>query len=114
MPGLRKSKNGTVADHPRLVEQFDIAANGGLRPDQVNAGTNARLWWACPAAPDHRWQATGANRLQGTGCPACAGQQPSVTTNLLNHPKLVAQFDVKANGGLTPDQVVATTTKKLW
>ncbi|SFF45286.1 zinc-ribbon domain-containing protein [Blastococcus tunisiensis] len=114
MTSPRRSKHGTIADHPRLAAQFDPAANGGLTADQVNVGTNERLWWSCPVAADHRWQATGANRLRGTGCPFCAGQQSSVTNNLLNYPELVAEFDVEANGGLAPAQVVATTTKKVW
>jgi hypothetical protein len=112
--GRRSSKYGTVADHPELAGQFDVERNGGRTRDQVNAGTQENLWWSCAVADDHRWRASGANRVRlGTGCPACAGQQASVTNNLLNHPKLVAQYDVAANG-VAPDRVVATTHKKLW
>ncbi|SNX96529.1 Protein of unknown function [Geodermatophilus sabuli] len=58
-------------NHPELAAQFDVAANGGITPDQVVAGTNRKLWWACSVAPDHRWEASGVNRVRGRGCPWC-------------------------------------------
>ncbi|SDY62568.1 Protein of unknown function [Geodermatophilus africanus] len=114
LTGRRGWKHGTVADHPHLAAQFDVAANGGRTPDQVNAGTPEKLSWACPAAPDHRWQASGANRVRGTGCPACTGQQVSVTNNLARHREVAAQFDIEANDGVTPDQVLAGTHRRYW
>ncbi|SDD37632.1 Probable Zinc-ribbon domain-containing protein [Geodermatophilus telluris] len=113
--GQQLSVTNSLARYPELVAQFDVEANGGRTPDQIVAGTTERLWWRCPVADDHRWRATGDNRVRrGIGCPACAGRQVSVTNNLLNYPELAAQFDVQANGGRTPDQVVAGTNAKLW
>lgn len=56
----RQSKYGTAADHPVLAAQFDLERNGRT-PNHVNAGTSEKLWWACPVADDHRWQAIGAS-----------------------------------------------------
>jgi hypothetical protein len=109
------SRFGTIADHPHLKAQYDVEANTGLSPEQIGAGTHQQLWWACEMGPDHRWQASGRDRLhQGTGCPFCAGRRASITNNLLNHPELAAQFDVTANGGRTHDQIVATSHEQLW
>ncbi len=114
LTGRRGWKHGTVADHPELAAQFDVAANGGRTPDQINAGTPEKLSWACSVAPDHRWRASGANRVRGTGCPACKGQQLSVTNSLARHPEVAAEFDAAANGGITPAQVLAGTYKRFW
>src|SRR4051812_27926985 len=92
------SRHGTIADHPRLAEQFDIEANGGRAPDEVGAGTSELLWWACPAGPDHRWRESGGKRVRGYGCPYCSGRRVSVTNSLARHAELVTQFDVAANG----------------
>ena len=113
--GRQASVTNSLMNHSELAAQFDVEANDGRTPDQVVAGTSEQLWWACPEGPDHQWQASGSARLrQGTGCPASAGRQVSVTNSLINYPELVAQFDVDANGGRTPDQVVAGTVERLW
>jgi hypothetical protein len=70
--GQPVSVTNNLARHSKVAAQFDVAANGGLTPDQVVAGTNRKLWWICSVAPDHRWEASGDNRLQGRGCPSCA------------------------------------------
>lgn len=114
LTGRRGWKHGTVADHPELAAQFDVTANGGRTPEQVNAGTPEKLAWVCSVAHDHTWRASGANRVRGTGCPACSGQQVSVTNSLTRHPDVAAQFDIEANDGLTPDQVLAGTSKRFW
>ena len=38
------------------------------------AGTNAKVGWCCSECL-YPWEATGADRLSGKGCSACAGQQ---------------------------------------
>jgi len=99
---------------PDLAAQWHPTKNGSLTPSDVTAGTHTTAWWLCPVAPDHEWQATGANRLKGTGCPACAGQKASVTNNVAKYPELAAQFHPTKNGDLTPADVVAGTSKKIW
>jgi hypothetical protein len=111
----QSSKYGTVADHLVLAAQLDMEANGGRTSDQIAAGIEDTLRWSCPVAPDHRWAASGGSRVRlGSGCPFCAGQRASVSNSLARYPELAAQFDVEANGGLTPDRVVAGTGKRLW
>ncbi|WP_199424601.1 Helicase associated domain protein [Actinotalea solisilvae] len=76
--GKRPSVTNTVASHPQLAAEWHPTANDELQPDQVVAGTGAKLWWRCLEQPEHVWQATGANRVRGSGCPHCIKHLRSV------------------------------------
>jgi hypothetical protein len=76
--GKRASVTNSVASNPQLAAEWHPTANGDLEPDQVVAGTGARLWWRCAEVPEHEWQTSGANRLKGTGCPRCLKRLRSV------------------------------------
>ena len=79
----------------------------------VVAGTGRRLWWKCCKC-HHEWQATGAARLNGTGCPACAGRVVTEKNNLLvTNPELAKEYSSK--NPIPADKILATTNKKvLW
>jgi hypothetical protein len=118
--GRRASVTNDLNNFPEVAAQFDVEANGGLTPADVPSGSEKLYWWRCDAGPDHRWQATPADRTRisggrhGTGCPSCTRKiKPSVTNSLARFPGLAAQFDVEANG-CTPDQVVAGSHKLYW
>jgi hypothetical protein len=70
--GQRVSITNSLARFPDLIAEWHPTRNGDLTPGQVIAGTNKRLWWLCPNNADHEWQANGANRVAGNGCPFCA------------------------------------------
>ncbi len=106
--------NSLATVSPELAAQWHPMKNGELTPAGVVAGTNKKLWWKCPEGPDHEWQASGASRTKGGGCPFCAGQRVSVTNSVASIPDLAAQWHPTKNGDLTPADVVAGTNKKLW
>jgi len=112
--GQQVSITNNLNNYPDLAAQFHPTKNGGLAATGVVAGTHRKLWWGCDLGPDHEWLATGSNRLQGRGCPFCAGQRVSITNDLNNYPDLAAQFHPTKNGDLTPADVVAGTSKKVW
>jgi putative zinc ribbon protein len=117
--GRRASVTNDLNNHPRVAAQFDVEANGGLTAADVPSGSEKLYWWRCDAGPDHRWQASPADRTRtsggrrGSGCPFCARKQASVTNSVARFPEVAAQFDVEANG-CTPDQVVAGSDKLYW
>jgi predicted secreted protein len=106
--------NGLAITHPDLAAEWHPAKNGDLTPFDVVAGTGKKIWWKCPKGRDHEWRASGHNRVGGTGCPACAGQQVSVTNSLANYPALAAQWHPTKNGDLTPNDVTARSDKTVW
>ncbi|MFB2839652.1 zinc-ribbon domain-containing protein [Floridanema evergladense] len=108
-------KNPLSITHPQLADQWHPTKNGGLTPEQVTAGSNKKVWWKCPVAYDHEWEAIIANRVKGNGCRCCSGYQVSITNSLASlRPDLAAQWHPTKNGSLTPEQVVAGSAKKAW
>ena len=87
-----------------------------LTPVQVVAGAHKKVWWKCPVADDHEWQAILSSRtFQGTGCPCCAHQKLSITNSLATlFPEIAAEWHTTKNGDLTPTDVIAGTDKKMW
>ncbi len=110
---MAKSKQSLSISHPDLAAQWHPTKNGDLTPDTV--GSANKVWWTCPEAPDHEWEAVLKSRTSGSGCPFCAGKRVSVTNSLATlQPELAAQWHPTKNGDLTPDMVVAGSEKKVW
>ena len=64
----------------------------------------------------YTWSPFPATLLRACSCPACTnrvvvpGQNDLATTN----PEIAAEWDCPRNGGLTPEDVVAGSAKKVW
>ena len=69
-------KNDLATTHPELSKEWHPTKNGTLRPNQVLAGSAAKVWWLCPKG--HEYRASLLHRGHGTGCPECnSGRQTS-------------------------------------
>lgn len=107
--------NNLAVKHPELAKQWNTARNGDLSPYDVKPGSDKKVWWKCNEGNDHEWQASIYNRSKGTDCPICAGKKV-VKSNSLNslNPKLSMQWHPEKNGELTPNDVTARTSKRVW
>jgi cytochrome c1 len=105
----------TLADYPALVAQI-ARKNGPLAPESIAHSTRRRLWWRCPAGPDHLWSVAVANRtVGGSGCPFCAGRAVSVTNALSKvAPAVARQWHPSKNGALRARDVVAGSHRVAW
>lgn len=100
---------------PEVAAEWHPTKNGALTPDAVTVGTHRKVWWKCPAAPDHEWDATINSRTQGTGCPFCAGRRVSSTNSLaLCAPEVAAEWHPTKNGALRPEDVSRASGRKVW
>jgi NAD-dependent SIR2 family protein deacetylase len=97
-------KNDMATTHQHLVSELI-----GINPSSVVAGTGKKLQWKCKEC-SHKWKATGYNRSQGRGCPACYGRVPilGVTDMATTHPILARELV-----GTDPRKLIAGTGKKL-
>ena len=68
--------NDLATINPELAAQWHPTKNGNLRPTQVTANSNRKVWWLYPYDDPNtgkhsvfEWQATVYNRNNGAGCP---------------------------------------------
>ena len=98
-----------------LLVQWDAASNLPDTPQTISCGSRKQAWWVCDQG--HRWQAAVQSRTsRDNQCPVCAGRQVLAGFNDLasRYPNLAAQWDQEKNGGLTPDQVLPGSHRKVW
>jgi hypothetical protein len=100
--------------NPELAAQWHPTKNGDLKPTDVKAYTNRKVWWLCDKG--HEWHSVVATRAAGNGCPVCSGNQVLAGYNDMatTNPELAAQWHPTKNGDLTPSQVVAGSGRSIW
>src|SRR6516164_5170358 len=75
------NKQPVSATYPQLAAEWHPTRNGELRPENVTAGSNKKVWWQC--GDGHEWQAAVASRSRGgAGCPYCSGRRATPSTCL--------------------------------
>ena len=100
--------------NPDFISEWNYEKNRDLNPEDFKLNSNQRVWWKC--AKGHEWQALISNRCIGRGCPYCAGQMviPGINDLQSINPSLAAEWDYDKNDGLTPENVMPNSTKKIW
>ena len=103
------------AIEPTLAAEWHPTRNGRRKPTDVTSRTRQKAWWQCPAASDHKWQASPAHRKQHPSCPYCANRLASGENNLASlFPAIAKQWHPTKNGRLRPRDVVAGSRKLVW
>lgn len=100
--------------NPKLAKEWHPIKNGNLKPQDVTTGSSKKVWWQCEKG--HEWEALIYTRSSGCGCPYCAGQRLISGENDLAtiNPKLAKEWHPTKNNGLTPEQVMPGSNKKVW
>ena len=115
--------NDLATVSPELVAQWHPTKNGELKPIQVTANTDKKVWWLYPYDDpntgkhfDFEWEASIGNRSRGSDCPYLAGQAvwPGFNDLATVNPELAAQWHFSRNGDLKPIQFTANSNKKVW
>ena len=65
--------NDLGTQNPELAKEWNLIKNGDLKPTNVIAGSNKKVWWECNKG--HEWQANIASRNTGTNCPYCVRER---------------------------------------
>ena len=111
---VQAGSNDLASQYPELVKEWDTEKNLPALPSEVSAGSKRLVWWKCSRG--HSWRAQIKSRTSGCGCPVCAGKTVIPGDNDLAtlYPALAAEWNREKNGALTPQQVPAGTTRKVW
>lgn len=100
---------------PELAKQWYYEKNENLKPSQVTASSNKKVWWKCPKGDDHEWQSSINGRNGKASCPFCTGHRVSVSTSIYTkNPDLVSEWHPTKNANLTPRDVSPGSNKKVW
>lgn len=99
---------------PELSKEWHPTKNGALTPNDVTPFSRKKVWWIC--AHGHEWEATVANRSNGTGCPVCRRLKVAAGSGSLaeKNPELSKEWHPTKNGVLTPNDVALFSRKRVW
>ena len=116
--------NDLASLYPEIAMQWHPTKNGNLRPEDVTAGVDKKVWWYLPYDDpesgkhfDFEWQAYISSRTgQNCGCPFTSGQGVWIGYNDLAslYPEIAMQWHPAKNGRLRPENVTVCSGKKVW
>ena len=102
--------------YPELAKEFLSSRNKNLLPENIPATySKEKYYWKCSVC-GHEWRAALGERINGTGCPACAGKVIIAGRNDLatTHPKLALEWHPTKNGNVTPQNVSKGSDFHAW
>ena len=102
-----------------MQRQWHHTKNQPLGDRRITASSPLRVWWSCDQCPcglPHEWAATVSARQDlDTQCPFCTNNSLCQHNSLLTKAPAVAAYWDTAKNGLTPDQVMASSsTRRHW
>ena len=104
--------------HPKIAREWNKERNVDLKPTDVIANSNKRVWWKCKEG--HEWSCLIVNRARkgkaDPGCPYCSGRKVLAGYNDLaaTHPVIAAMWHPRMNKRLKPTGVQAVSRKPAW
>ena len=102
--------------YPELAQEFLSSRNRGLLPENIPATySKDKYYWKCSVC-GHEWRAALGERINGTGCPACAGKVIIAGKNDLTttYPHLALEWHPTKNGDVTPQNVSKGSEFHAW
>ena len=111
---LIPGENDFAALYPDLAAEMLPPSANEITVRQIFPNSKKKVWWRCPLG--HTYTAAPASRVQGTGCPYCAGRKvlPGFNDLATKEPRVAAQWHPTLNGGLAPNMVTAGCDKRIW
>ena len=111
---METPENSLAIQVPALEAEWDAEKNAPLKFADLTVGSHKKVWWRCPAG--HSYCSEVKSRVQGTGCPVCAGRVvlPDENSLAARYPALVAEWDTEKNAPLLPTLVAPGTVRKAW
>ena len=111
-------KFSLASTHPKLLNLWHPTKNTDCSPYTITAKTHKKVWWKCPIADEHEWEAPPYNVARPkntTGCPICRGFKV-IKSNCLatTHPDVASEWDYVKNESLTPYDVTAGSGRKVY
>ena len=111
---IGRFKGRSVNDNPKLISFFDSSLNGGIDPRAIAEGSEKEYVWKCPKGHVFAQQVDRLARLKEP-CPICRNSKLLEGRSLSEvDPPLSKEWNYEKNSGLTPKDIVAGSSKKVW
>jgi len=109
-------KDNFAERNPEYLIFWDSTKNGSLKPEMFSRKSNQIVWWKCPKCGGEWKQTINAFSLSENKCPFCSGRKllKGISDLATVSPKLATEWDYPKNKVLTPDSILAGTSKKVW
>ena len=113
---LKNKKNfiDLATSNPELAKEWHPTKNKNITPSDISYRSGKIFWWVCDQG--HEWTAKVSTRVDGHGCPYCAGWKvlPGYNDLESSYPQLVAEWHPTKNGDLLPSEVSNKSLKEVW
>ncbi|WP_312473496.1 zinc-ribbon domain-containing protein [Neobacillus sp.] len=106
--------NDLDTTNPVLAKEWHPIKNGELKPSDVIANGEKKVWWLGECC--HEWEAKTVSRNRGTGCPYCANQKVlrGFDDFETKNPELAKEWHPTKNRDLKPSNVIGNGEKNVW
>ncbi len=112
-----RSARSLSSRFPEIAEEWHPTKNAPLKPDDITISSKKKIWWKCKKNPSHVWQVSVGTRVfSKSKCPKCTKvvKPYSLPQLTVKYPELAKQWHPKKNGNLTPSEISAGSSKKVW
>jgi len=109
-----KNKGSLLDNYPDIAKEWNYEKNGDLKPENVSANSNKKVWWKC--SKGHEWDANIHSRTSNDrNCPVCSNQKILKGYNDLETlcPDIAKEWNYEKNS-LKPYEIGAGSGKKYW
>ena len=107
-----------LLENKKLMLEWNYEKNSNIDIKNITIGSREKVWWKCTKG--HEWTATVYNRINGTGCPYCAGKKILKGFNDFetwckknNRIDLIKEFDTTKNN-FSISEITVGSGKKIW
>lgn len=109
-----KGVNDLETVHPDIARQWHPTDNGDIKPEDVSAKSNQYAYWLCELGHKYRTRIAARTGDSQIGCPYCSNRKVLLGFNDLytTNRDVALEWDIEANGSITPFSVVAGCNKK--
>lgn len=102
--------------YPELLNEIDWEKNKNFDPYKLTPRANQKIWWKCEKG--HSWEATITNKTRkgyNGDCPYCLNRKLCDDNSLAHvRPDIAKDWHPTKNEQLTPKDVIAGGSKKVW
>ena len=109
-----KGVNDLKTLHEDLAKEWHPAKNKPFEVDEIKESSEIKAWWICPKG--HEYQSLIYHRVDGLGCPYCAGRYAIQGENDLEtkYHDIAKEWHPVKNGSKKPSDVLPNSNKKFW